>query len=206
MKKCVLILFLFSMVAQAQYIKAVVYLNDGTQKEGLTKMVFSNNAKVNFKADENSKSEKIATLDIQKIVYTNDDQSVVTMAPLYLTAPNILTDKFSKSTKKYWFTIVYDKEQKIGRTDDKGNSKNNNYRAASSSYYFGTKASEELVFGYITTGNLIKMYGTDATMKKMGDEVFTDCPAIKEAIQKESFELKKALNQITAIFDNTTCQ
>jgi hypothetical protein len=181
-------------------------MKDGTQKEGLAKMVFSNNAKVNFKADENSSKEKIATLDIQKIVYTNEDQSTSVMEPLYVTTPNILTNKFSKSKKKYWFTIVYDKEQKIGRTDTKGDSRTNNYRAASSSYYFGTKESEELVFGYITTGSMVKTYSTDATMKKMGEEAFADCPAIKQAIEKESFELKKVLSQITAIFDATTCK
>jgi hypothetical protein len=206
MKKSILILFLFSIVAQAQYTKAVVYMKNGTQKEGLAKMVFSNNAKVNFKKDENSKNEKIATLDIKKIIYTNEGQTIITMEPFYLITPSILTNKFSKSEKKYWSCIVYDKKQKIGRIDDKGDKRNNNYRAVSSSYYFGTSESEELVFGYITTGSLVKSYGTDATMKKMGEEAFVDCPAINEAIKKESFQLKNALEQITALFDSTECK
>jgi len=55
-------------------------------------------------------------------------------------------------------------------------------------------------------GNVVKSYGTDATMKKMAKQEFADCAKISKAIEKETFELDKVLNQITAIFDKNKCK
>ena len=47
--------------AQAKYIKAILYMNDGSQKKGLAEMVEYKDSNVRFKADENAKSEKFSS-------------------------------------------------------------------------------------------------------------------------------------------------
>lgn len=208
MKKIILILItlLFSTVGQAKYLKAVLYLTDGTNKSGLAKLVEENDSKVTFKTNEDADTEKIAGTDLIKIVYTNESGSIFTMEYLYLTSAGVFSGKFSNSRKKYWFDIVYNKECKIGKIFDKGDSRRNTFRSSSSSYFFGKKGTDHLVFGYNTMGNVVKSYGTDATMKKMAKQEFTDCPKISKAIENETFELDTVLERITAIFDKTKCK
>ena len=43
-------------------------------------------------------------------------------------------------------------------------------------------------------------------MKKMAKQEFADCTKISKAIEKETFELDKVLNQITSIFDKNKCK
>lgn len=208
MKKIILILIalLFSTVGQAKYLKAVIFLKDGTQKTGLAKLVEDSDSKVTFKTTEDADTEKIASDDVIKITYTYESGNSATMEYLYLTSANAFSGKFSNSRKKYWFSIVYNKEFKIGEIFDKGDSRRNTFRSSSSSFYFGKKGSDHLVYGYNTMGNVVKSYGTDATMKKMANQEFVDCPKISKAIEKETFELDTVLDKIKAIFDKTKCK
>jgi hypothetical protein len=208
MKKIILILIalLFSTVGQAKYLKAVIFLKDGTQKTGLAKLVEDSDSKVTFKTTEDADTEKIASDDVIKITYTYESGNSATMEYLYLTSANAFSGKFSNSRKKYWFSIVYNKEFKIGEIFDKGDSRRNTFRSSSSSFYFGKKGSDHLVYGYNTMGNVVKSYGTDATMKKMANQEFVDCPKISKAIEKETFELDTVLDKIKSIFDKTKCK
>lgn len=208
MKKIILILItlLFSTVGQAKYLKAVLYLTDGTQKTGLAKLVEEDDSKITFKTNEDADTEKIASDGVTKIVYTNESGGIFTMEYLYLTSAGIFSGKFSNSRKKYWFDIVYNKEYKIGKIFDKGDSRRNTFRSSSSSYYFGKKGTDHLVFGYNTMGNVAKSYGTDAMMKKMAKQEFADCPKLSKAIENETFELDTVLDRISAIFDKTKCK
>ncbi|OXA80616.1 hypothetical protein SAMN05444397_105148 [Flavobacterium aquidurense] len=208
MKKIILILItlLFSTVGQAKYLKAVLYLADGTNKTGLAKLVEEDDSKVTFKTNEDADTEKIAGADLIKIVYTNETGNIFTMEYLYLTSAGVFTGKFSNSRKKHWFEIVYNKEYKIGKIFDKGDSRRNTFRSANSSYFFGKKGTDHLVYGYNTMGNAVKSHGTDAMMKKMAKQEFTDCPKISKAIENEIFELDTVLDRITAIFNKTKCK
>ncbi|RZJ50744.1 MAG: hypothetical protein EOO44_15795 [Flavobacterium sp.] len=203
MKKLVVlaILLLFSTAGHAKFYKAILYLADGTPKTGLAKLVEDKESKVIFKTDENAKTEKIPSEDLIKIVYTYESGEIVTMEYMYLTGTSLFSGKLSKSKKKYWFNIIYDKEFKIGKRYDEGSNQKNNFRAANTSYFFEKKGSDHLVFGYNSMGNVVKSFGTDATMKKMTKEVFADCPKISGAIEKETFTLDTVLNQIIGIFD-----
>lgn len=202
----ILIALLCSTVGQAKFLKAVLYLADGSQKTGLAKLVDDDDSKVTFKANEDSDTEKIPSKELTKIIYTGESGGIFTMEYLYLTSANIFSGKFSNSKKKHWFEIVYVKEFKIGKIFDKGDARRNTFRSPSSSYFFGKKETDHLVFGYNTMGNVVKSYGTDATMKKMAKQEFADCTKISKAIEKETFELDKVLNQITFIFDKNKCK
>ncbi|GAA3761477.1 hypothetical protein GCM10022423_10960 [Flavobacterium ginsengiterrae] len=176
-------------------------MTNGSPKTGLAKLVEDDESKVSFKVDDNADTEKISSIEISKIVYTYESGKIITMEYLYLTGANVFSGKLSKSKKKYWFNIIYDKEFKIGKRYDEGSNKTNNFRSANSSYFFEKKGSDHLVFGYNSMGNVARSYGTDARMKKMAKEVFVDCPKISEAIEKETFTLDTVLNQIIEIFE-----
>lgn len=200
-----LVVLLFSAVGHAKYYKAVLYMQDGTNKTGLAELVDMEDSKVYFKSNEEAKTEKISSTDLTRIVYTYDTGQIVTMDYLYLTSENIFSKKISKSKKKKWFTILYSKDFKIGRIDDKGSHGPNNFRAASSSYFFEKNGSDQLVFGFNSLGSVTKSYGTDARIKKMAKETFVDCPKLIEAVEKETFTLDTALNQMITIFATTKC-
>lgn len=201
-----LVALLFSTVGQAKYLKAVLYLTDGTRKTGLAKVVEDDASKVAYKTDENADTEKIPSIALLRIVYTYESGNIVTMDYLYLTTASAFSGKFSNSRKKHWITMIYNKDFKIGKIYDKGDNSPKNFRAAKTSYFFGKKESDHLVFGFNTQGNMFKSYGTDATMKKMAKEEFLDCPTISIAIENEIFKLDTALSQIVAIFDKTVCK
>lgn len=200
-----LVVLLFSTVSHAKFYKAILYLADGSNKTGFAQFVATNDSKVYFKTDEEAKTERISSDDLIRIVYTYNSGQIVTMDYLYLTSANIFSKKISKSKNKSWFNILYSKEYRIGRIDDSGSNINNNFRAASSSYFFEKNGKDQLVFGYNTLGNVAKSYSTDARIKKMAKEVFADCPKILEVIEKETFELNTALYQMSAILDTIKC-
>ena len=207
MKKNILIFIalLCSTICHAKFYKAILYLTDGSNKTGFAQFVETNDSKVYFKAEEEAKTERISSNELIRIVYTYNSGQLVTMDYLYLTSANIFSKKISKSKNKSWFNILYSKEFKIGRIDDSGSNINNNFRASSSSYFFEKNGKDQLVFGYNTLGNVAKSYSTDARVKKMAKEVFTDCPKMLEAIEKETFELNTALYQLSSMFDKIKC-
>ena len=82
----------------------------------------------------------------------------------------------------------------------------NNFRATNTSYYFGNMGDENLVFGFNSMGNVIKKYASDSTIKKMSKVVFANCSNINQAIQKKTFKLETALDQLITIFDKINCQ
>ena len=214
MKKIILLLFafLFSTIGHAKFHKAILYMEDGTKKSGLAEMVKSDDSKVSFKTDENAKKEKIVSTDVKKIEYFDDQECVTTVEALYAITANILTGKFSPSKKKIWFVIIYDKDVKIGCIGSEGSLRPNAggtsmiSTSPSSSYFFGKKKSDALVFGYFTTANTIGAIGTESLLRKMSREAFADCPKLIEAIEKEDFKLKTLLEQIVTIFDKVKCK
>lgn len=192
--------------AQAKYIKAILYMNDGSQKKGLAEMVEYKDSNVRFKADENAKSEKFSSSLINKIEYPNESGFIITMEFLYLTSANGFSGKFSNAKNKFWFNIIYDNGVKIGQILDKGSMQTNNFRATNTSYYFGNIGDENLVFGFNSMGNVIKKYASDSTIKKMSKVVFVNCSNINEAIENKTFKLETALDQLITIFDKIKCK
>ncbi|WP_289665259.1 hypothetical protein [Flavobacterium panacagri] len=213
MKKTILLLFallLFSSTIHAKYIKAVLYMEDGTVKKGLAEKVEYDDSKVKFKTDEEAKKEKIASTDIKKIEFTDDNNVKSTAERLYATTANLLTGKFSRSGKKRWMYIVYDKSAKIGYIFQPGSNRPNAagtsrvITSPNTSYFFGKKNSEELVFGFV--GGYSVAIGTDSLIRKMSREAFADCPKIIEAIEKTDFKLKSALEELQSIFEKYPCK
>ncbi|MGO4773635.1 hypothetical protein ACEN2I_18415 [Flavobacterium sp. W22_SRS_FK3] len=127
MKKTILIAIavLFSTIGHAKFIKAVLYMEDGTKKTGLAELVENSDSKVVFKTDEKAKKEKIVSADIKKIEFTDDDKNEFLAERLYLTSANAFTGKFSKSKEKKWFYIIYDRDIKVGCVDFAGTMKYN---------------------------------------------------------------------------------
>ncbi|NRT14453.1 hypothetical protein HNP99_000793 [Flavobacterium sp. 28A] len=208
MKKTIFLFVALLMVsaAQAKYIKAILYMNDGSQKKGLAEMVEYKDSNVRFKADENAKSEKFSSSLINKIEYPNESGFITTMEFLYLTSANGFSGKFSNAKNKFWFNIIYDNGVKIGQILDKGSMQTNNFRATNTSYYFGNIGDENLVFGFNSMGNVIKKYASDSTIKKMSKVVFVNCSNINEAIENKTFKLETALDQLITIFDKIKCK
>lgn len=208
MKKTIFLfvaLFVVS-AAQAKYIKAILYMNDGSQKKGLAEMVEYKDSNVRFKADENAKSEKFSSSFISKIEYPNELGFITTMEFLYLTSANGFSGKFSNAKNKFWFNIIYDNGVKIVQIFDIGSMQTNNFRATNTSYYFGNIGDENLVFGFNSMGNVIKKYASDSTIKKMSKVVFANCSNINEAIENKTFKLETALDQLISIFDKIKCK
>ncbi|MNX49207.1 hypothetical protein D3C86_798040 [compost metagenome] len=213
MKKTILLVIaiLFTITGHAKFSKAVLYMEDGSTKKGLAEMVESDDSKVVFKTDEEAKKEKIASIDIKKIEYVSDDKKYVAER-LYATTANLLTGKFSRSRKKVWFYIIYDKDVKIGGIGAEGGRRPNAggtstvVTFANTAYYFGKKNSEELVFGNATTASNGFAIGTDSLIRKMAKEAFAGCPKLIEAIEKQDFKNGDVLNQLKAIFEKYKCK
>lgn len=202
--------FLCTSTIHAKYIKAVLYMEDGTVKKGLAEKVQSTDSKVKFKVNEEADKEKIASKDIKKIEFTDADNVKFTAERLYATTANLLTGKFSRSGKKRWMYIIYDKSAKIGYIFEPGSNRPNAggtsrvIISASTSYFFGKKDSEELVFGFV--GGYSVAIGTDSLIRKMSREAFADCPKTIEAIEKTDFKLNTALEQLQSIFEKYKCK
>lgn len=215
MKKTFLLLLpllLFATTIQAQYIKAVVYLEDGTTKKGFAEKVTSTDSKIKFKATEDAKKEKIPNDEIKKIEYTDAENEKYTAEKLYITTANILTGKFSKSNKKKWLYIIYEKSAKIGYITEAGSNRPNAGGTSrvitygSTSYFFGKKNSDELVFGYSKSSGSNLAIGTDSLLRKMSREAFADCPKIIEAVEKTDFKVAMVINQLQSIFEKNKCR
>ena len=213
MKKNFLILMaiLYSAVGQAKFLKAVLYFEDGTKKTGLAELVESEDSKINFKVNEEAKKEKILSADLQRIEYVNADNNMFIVEKFYFTTANLFTGKFSKSKKKIWFYIVYDKDVKIGGIGAEGGRRPNAGGTSSvvtisnTAYYFGKKNSEDLVFGFATSANNLAV-GTNSLVKKMSKEAFADCPKLIAAIEKEDFKADTVLDQLKALFEKNKCK
>ena len=213
MKKIILlaVALLFATTGHAKFSKAILYMEDGSTKKGLAEMVESDDSKVIFKTDEEAKKEKIASVDIKKIEFESDDKKYVAER-LYATTANLLTGKFSRSKKKVWFYIIYDKDVKIGGIGAEGGRRPNAggtstvVTFANTAYFFGKKNSEELVFGNATTASNGFAIGTDSLIRKMAKEAFAGCPKLIEAIEKENFKNGDVLNQLKAIFEKYKCK
>ena len=209
MKKTILLItiLLFSTIGHAKFIKAVLYMEDGSIKKGIAEMVESDDSKVYFKTDEEAKKEKIESINIKKIEYADAESNKYIAERLYATTANILTGKFSRSKKKLWFYIVYDRNVKIGGIASEGGSRPNAggtstvVTFANSAYFFGKKNSEELVFGYATTASNGFAIGTDSLIRKMSREAFADCPKLIDAISKEDFKSGSVMDQLKTIFE-----
>jgi len=205
------VLLLFTATIQAKYVKAVLYMEDGTVKKGLAEKVEYNDSKVKFKTSEEAKKEKISSTDIKKIEFIDVDNVKFTAERLYATTANLLTGKFSRSGKKRWMYIIYDKSAKIGYITEQGSNRPNAGGTSrvitygSTSYFFGKKNSEELVFGYAKSAGSNLAVGTDSLIRKMSKEAFTECPKIIEAIEKIDFKAKSVIDQLEAIFDKNKC-
>nr|WP_294931151.1 hypothetical protein [uncultured Flavobacterium sp.] len=214
MKKILLlaITLLFATTGHAKFIKAVLYMEDGSTKKGLAEMVESDDSKVYFKTDEEAKKEKIESANIKKIEYADGESKKFMAERLYATTANILTGKFSRSKKKLWFYIVYDKNVKIDGIASEGSNRRNAAGTstivtfANTAYFFGKKNSEELVFGYATTGSNSFAIGTDSLIRKMSREAFADCPKLIDAIAKEDFKKGSILDQLKTIFEKIKCK
>ena len=214
MKKTILLItiLLFATTGHAKFIKAVLYMEDGSTKKGLAEMVQSDDSKVYFKTDEEAKKEKIESVNIKKIEYADSESKKYIAERLYGTTANILTGKFSRSKKKLWFYVVHDKNVKIGAIASDGSNRRNAAGTstvvtfANTAYYFGKKKSEELVFGYATTGSNGFAIGTDSLIRKMSREAFADCPKLIDAISKEDFKSGSVMDQLKTIFEKTKCK
>jgi hypothetical protein len=214
MKKIILlaIMLLFAATGHAKFIKAVLHMEDGSTRKGLAEMVESEDSKVYFKTDEETKKEKIESINIKKIEYSDAEGNKYIAERLYATTANILTGKFSRSKKKLWFYIVYDKNVKIGGIASEGSNRRNAAGTstivtfANTAYYFGKKNSEELVFGYATTGSNGFAIGTDSLIRKMSREAFSDCPKLIDAISKEDFKSRTVMDQLKTIFEKIKCR
>lgn len=202
----------FVSATQAQFVKAVLYMQDGSKKSGLAEMVGSDDSKVGFKTDENEKKEKIESVDLKKIEYTDSENKKYVAESLYAITANVFTGKFSKSKKKNWFYIIYDKEVKIGKISSAGTFRSNAAGTSnvsispSTTYYFGMKKADGLVFGYFTSTNTAGAVGTDSLLRKMANEAFVACPKLIAAIEKENFKLKTLIPTIISIFDKVKCK
>jgi hypothetical protein len=207
-----LVFLLFTTTIQAKYVKAVLYMEDGTVKKGLAEKVEYNDSKVKFKTSEEAKKEKISSTDIKKIEFTDNDNVKFTAERLYATTANLLTGKFSRSGKKRWMYIIYDKSAKIGYITEQGSNRPNAGGTSrvitygSTSYFFGKKNSEELVFGYAKSAGSDLAIGTDSLIRKMSKEAFVDCPKIIEAIEKTDFKVKSVIEQLESIFEKNKCK
>jgi hypothetical protein len=215
MKKTILITvaFLFSVLGHAKFNKAILYMQDGTKKNGLAEMVENSDSKVIFKTDEKAKKEKIASDLIKKIEFTDDDKNEFMAERLYLTSANAFTGKFSKSKEKKWFYIIYDRDIKVGCTDFAGTIKYNTSKGSTSgqfgdtTYYFGKKKGDELYFGYLKSSAGIAVHTqTESNIKKMSKEAFAGCPKLIAAIEKEDFKTKTALEQLIFLFERNKCK
>lgn len=196
----------------AKFAQAVLYMEDGSVKKGLAELVASDASKVVFKTDENAKKEKIASTDVKKITFTDTDGKLFTAERLYAVTANILSGKFSRSKKKQWFYIIYEKSAKIGYISEPGSNRPNAggtsrvITMGSTSYFFGKKDSEDLVFGYSKSGGLSVSVGTLSLIRKMSREAFASCPKIIEAIEKEEFKDKDVLSTLQSIFEKYKCK
>ncbi|KQW99278.1 hypothetical protein [Flavobacterium sp. Root420] len=214
MKKIILLIItlLFATTGHAKFIKAVLFMEDGSTKKGLAEMVESDDSKVYFKTDEEAKKEKIESVNIKKIEYADGESKKYIAEQLYATTANILTGKFSRSKKKKWFYIVYDKNVKIGGIASEGGSRpnaggtSNVVTIANTAYFFGKKNSEELVFGYATTASNGLAIGTDSLIRKMSKEAFADCPKLIKAVEKEDFKSESVMGQLKTIFEKVKCK
>lgn len=215
MKKIILIViaFLFSTIGHAKFIQAVLYMEDGTKKTGLAEMVENSDSKVVFKTDEKAKKEKIASADIKKIEFTDDDKNEFLAEKLYLTSANAFTGKFSKSKDKKWFYIIYDRDIKVGCVDFEGTMQYNSSKGKTSgqfgdtTYYFGKKKGDELYFGFLKSSAGIAVHTqTGSNIKKMSKEAFAGCPKLIAAIEKEDFKTKTALEQLISLFERNKCK
>ncbi len=215
MKKTTLLLLallLFTTAIHAKYINAVLYMEDGTIKKGLAERVESTDSKVKFKINEEAEKEKISAKEIKKIEYTDSDNIKYTAEKLYATTANLLTGKFSRSSKKKWFYIIYDKNAKIGYITEQGSNRPNAGGTSrvitygSTSYFFGKKNSEELVFGYAKSAGSNLAIGTDSLIRKMAKEAFADCPKIIDAVEKTDFKVKSVIDELQSIFEKNKCK
>jgi len=214
MKKIILLVvtLLFATTGHAKFIKAVLYMEDGSTKKGLAEMVESEDSKVYFKTDEEAKKEKIESSNIKKIDYEEGESKKYIAERFYATTANIFTGKFSRSKKKIWFYIIYDKDVKIGGIASEGGRQQNAggtstvVSFSNTAYYFGKKNSEELVFGYATSSGNVAAIGTDSLIRKMSREAFADCQKLIDAVAKEDFRSGTVMDQLKTIFENVRCK
>lgn len=206
-----LLLLLLSGTMHAKYIKAVLYMENGTIKTGLAERVMSTDSKVKFKAGEGDKSEKISSSEIKKIEFTDSDNVKHIAERLYATTQNLLSGKFSRSNKKKWFYIIYDKNAKIGYITEPGSNRPNAGGTSrviiygSTSYFFGKENSEELFFGFVKSAGSDLSIGTDSLIRKMSKQAFSDCPTIISVIEKTDFKVNTTIDQLEAIFEQNKC-
>lgn len=210
-----LVVLLFSTVIHAKFIKAVLYMEDGTKKTGLAELVDSGDSKVSFRTDEKAKTEKLISIDIKKIEYTDEEGNQYVTERLFMTTANSSGTKITKSKDKKWFYIVYDKAVKIGVIATPGSTMASSNgttivnRFPDASYFFGTKTSDDLFFGYYKSGSAMSANtagSADKLMKKMAKTVFADCPKIIDAVEKEEFKSKSAADQMIAISEKVKCK
>lgn len=205
------ILMLFSSTLQAKYLRATLFMENGVIKKGLAEKVQSTDSKVNFKTDDGSKIEKIASREIKRIEFEDADGTTYIAENLYAVTANILSGKFSRSSKKKWFYMIYDKNARIGYITETGSNRPNAGGTSrvitygNTAYFFGKKDSEELVFGYSESSGSNLAVGTDSLIRKMAAEAFGDCPQIMDAIPKTDFSQTQAIDQLKAIFEHNTC-
>ena len=204
------ILLLHTITGYSEFNKAILYLENGEKKTGFSEMVDPDDAKVLFKADENSKKEVIPSSDIKKIEYTDKAGNSYLAERLYMMSLT-LSGKYSKSKEKKWFYVVYSEEVKIGATSYAGNLKYNPIhgtttgQSGETSYFFGAGKSDELYFGYLKSHGAAIHTTTGQTIRKMSKVVFANCPELIEKIEKEDFKTKTALDQLIAIFEKVEC-
>jgi hypothetical protein len=208
------VLSFLSSHAHAEYLKATLYMEDGSSKKGWAEEVKTNDSKVNFKTDEKADKEKIQSELIKKIEYTDKNGDVALAERLFIYTPNIFKKgPFSCESKKQWTYVLYNELFKI-TSEYTGNTtsfygpkgKHRISTGAHTTYYIGKKNSDRVTYGFVKAEGLAIHTVTGTTMTKMTKEEFSDCPKLIDAVDKENFKAEKALEQFLELYRASKCK
>jgi hypothetical protein len=159
------------------YHPAIIFLHDGTQKEGLVEAPKFNAKSVNFKTDGSSKAQKIKTDDIKTIRFITENDGKVEMDAVRVNVPPgnnpfIRRPLFLEVVERGPVTLYYVKIRNI--------SSNAVY---DQSFYYCKIESEKIAM--FTFYDLAPGSITDPFRKTVGPQIFADNPEIVEKIRNK---------------------
>ena len=210
MKKLIILFCFVSFTMQAKFIKATLFLENGSIKEGFSEMVEINDTKVKFRFTRKGETEKIVSEDLKKIIYTDDNGGISIAEKLYINV-----DKGEKGIKKfgkkYWLYVVYSHGIKL--VVDIANSTfiYNAIKGTSTGsgggtiLYMGNENDASVFFVYYLSSMVSVNIGMDKAIRKNCELLFKNCPKFIAAVNAENFKKNTLINKLIELYENSNC-
>lgn len=195
MKKIFLItLLLTSFLSKAEFITAILHFNDGTKKTGFAELVQTEDKKVKFRTELKGKTEKIPSVDLTKIEFTDKDNNNYLSVRTKVWSIGVLKYKYYE--EKVW---LYQIDERKGyrfltsttQTKYATGAKNSYTNFGASFFYYAKKNDEIAYLGFFQSEAGVAVHTSRAKeIKLMVKEMFKDKCNLDEEIDKIKFDRK----------------